>query len=237
MDFKMDFAFLAHLDYQTSILLKLLLAAFLGGLVGIEREIHGRPAGFRTHLLVTLGACLMSVVSEHYFIKFMDFDSSSALRLDPGRVAAQIVTGIGFLGAGVILKEGTSVHGLTTAACLWVAAGIGMAIGVGLYLPGMFVTLLSLLSLLVLKRLERFIKKDRYRTLTVTAAEGAVNRETLVDILKNHGLRLVDFSVDLDCEKQEVSFELVAVQQERIPGAELIDSIAALEQVKRVIFR
>ena len=148
----MDFQPFSGFDYQTTILLKLLLAAFLGALVGLERDIHGRPAGFRTHLLVTVGACLMAVVSEHYFIKFSSYDSSSALRLDPGRVAAQIVTGIGFLGAGVILKDGQTVRGLTTAACLWVAAGIGMAIGVGLYLPGIMVTLLSLLSLLEIGR-------------------------------------------------------------------------------------
>lgn len=233
----MDFPFLSGLDYQTTILLKLLLAAFLGGLVGLEREVHGRPAGFRTHLLVTVGACLMAVISEHYFIKYSSYDSSSALRLDPGRVAAQIVTGIGFLGAGVILKDGPSVRGLTTAACLWVAAGIGMAIGAGLYLPGIVVTMLSLLSLMVLKRLERFFKKDRYRTLVINAAEGSLSRDELITILDEHGLRLVDFAMDRDCEKAEVRFDLVVVQPEGLPGVELANTIAELDQVKRVRFR
>ncbi len=224
-------------DYQTTILAKLLLAAFLGGLLGLEREVHGRPAGFRTHLLVTVGACLMAVVSEHYFYKFGIYDSSSAIRLDPSRVAAQIVTGIGFLGAGVILKEGQSVRGLTTAACLWVTAGIGMAIGAGLYLPGIAVALLSLVSLLVLKRLERLFKKDRYRTLIVNAVEGALTRETLLDVLDEQGLRLVDFAVDRDCEKSEIRFDLVFVQPEGLPGVELANRIAELDQVKRVRVR
>ncbi len=233
----MDFPLLAGLEYQTTILLKLLLAAFLGALVGLEREVHGRPAGFRTHLLVTVGACLMTVISEHYFIKFNSFDSSSALRLDPGRVTAQIVTGIGFLGAGVILKDGQTVRGLTTAACLWVAAGIGMAIGVGLYLPGIVVTLLSLLSLLVLKRFERFFRRDRYRTMIINAAEGSLSRSELITILDEHGLRMVDFSMDRDCVNGEVRFDIVVVQPENVPGEELANTIAELDQVNRVRFR
>lgn len=233
----MDYAFFSELDYQSTILLKLLVAAFLGGLVGLERELHGRPAGFRTHLLVTMGACLMTVISEHYFIKYGAYDSSSALRLDPGRIAAQIVTGIGFLGAGVILKEGQSVRGLTTAACLWVAAGIGMAIGTGLYIPGIMVTLLSLLSLLVLKRIEYFIKKDRYRTLIVNAAEGSLTRQKLLSILEDHGLRLIDFAMDRDCQNKEIKFELSVVQSGSFSCVELTNAIAELDQVTRVRFR
>ena len=233
----MDFSFFLELDYQSTILLKLLIAAFLGGLVGLERELHGRPAGFRTHLLVTMGACLMTVISEHYFIKYNVYDSSSALRLDPGRIAAQIVTGIGFLGAGVILKEGQSVRGLTTAACLWVAAGIGMAIGTGLYIPGIMVTLLSLLSLLVLKRIEYFVKKDRYRTLIVNAAEGSLTRQKLLSILEEHGLRLVDFAMDRDCQNEEIKFELSIIQSGSFSCVELTNAIAELDQVTRVRFR
>ncbi len=233
----MEYQFMAGIDYQTTMLLKLLLAAFLGALVGLEREVHGRPAGFRTHLLVTVGACLMAVVSEHYFVKYGAYDNNSALRLDPSRVAAQIVTGIGFLGAGVILKDGQTVRGLTTAACLWVAAGIGLAVGVGLYLPALVVTLLSLLSLMVLKRFERYFRKDRYRTLIVNAAEGSLSREALLAILKEHRIRMVDFAMDRDCVSGEVRFDLVVVQPENVPGLELANTIAELDQVKRVRFR
>ena len=130
-----------------------------------------------------------------------------------------------------------SGSGLTTAACLWVAAGIGMAIGVGLYLPGIAVTLLSLLSLLFLKRTERFFKKDRYRTVIINAADGSLSRDELVKILDEHGLRMVDFAMDRDCENGEVRFDLVVVQPENVPGVELANAIAALDQVKRVRFR
>jgi putative Mg2+ transporter-C (MgtC) family protein len=233
----MDLQLFAGLDYQTTILLKLLLASFLGALVGLEREVHGRPAGFRTHLLVTVGACLMTLVSEHYFIKYSGHDSASALRIDPGRVAAQIVTGIGFLGAGVILKDGQTVRGLTTAACLWVAAGTGMAIGVGFYIPAIAVTLLSLLSLVFLKRFEGLFRKDRYRTLIIDTAEDTLSRRELIDILDEHGLRLVDFAMDRDCVNGEVRFDLVVVQPEGVPGVKLANIIAEMDRVKRVRFR
>jgi len=100
--------------------LRLLLAGVLGGLIGYEREAHGRPAGLRTHILVCLGAAMFTIVSSAY----------SGQNADPGRVASQIVTGIGFLGAGTIIRQGSIVRGLTTAASLWTTAAIGMAVGV-----------------------------------------------------------------------------------------------------------
>ena len=117
--------------------LRLVLAGVLGGLIGAEREWRGKVAGTRTHLLVALGAALMLLVSRH------GFDGHG----DPSRVAAQIVSGIGFIGAGAIMVDRHSVHGLTTAAGIWVAAGIGMASAAGLYLLAVVTTVLSLLGL------------------------------------------------------------------------------------------
>ena len=105
-------------NYEIDIFVKLILAAIAGGLIGLEREKHGRPAGLRTNLLVSVGACAMMIVSEAFYLKYGMLNVDSAVRFDPSRVAAQIVVGIGFLGAGVILKEGASVRGLTTAASL-----------------------------------------------------------------------------------------------------------------------
>ena len=122
--------------YEIDILVKLILAAVAGGLVGLERERHGRPAGLRTNILVSVGACAMMIISEAFYLKYGMLDTESAVRFDPSRVAAQIVTGIGFLGAGVILKEGISVRGLTTAASLWVVASLGMAFGMGHFTLG-----------------------------------------------------------------------------------------------------
>jgi putative Mg2+ transporter-C (MgtC) family protein len=118
-------------------MLRLVLAGVLGGLIGAEREYRGKVAGTRTHLLVALGSALMLLVSQH------GFDGQG----DPGRVAAQIVSGIGFIGAGAIMVDRKSIHGLTTAAGIWVAAGIGMAVAAGLYALAVTTTVLALIGL------------------------------------------------------------------------------------------
>jgi putative Mg2+ transporter-C (MgtC) family protein len=127
----------------------LLVASLLGGLIGLERDIHGREAGLRTHLLVSLGAAVFMILSEQ--VARMSTGTFS----DPGRIAAQIVTGIGFLGAGAIIKAGVNVRGLTTAACLWTVAAVGMAAGAGSYVLAAVTTVIALICLILLKRFER----------------------------------------------------------------------------------
>src|SRR5919108_2868292 len=108
------------MDFTAEIIGRLLLASLLGGLIGLEREVHGRPAGFRTHLLVSLGACLFVATSLEFYRLYGNFSGIGPVGVDPGRVAAQVVVGIGFIGAGAIIREGSSIRGLTTAACLWI---------------------------------------------------------------------------------------------------------------------
>ncbi|MDP3729818.1 MAG: MgtC/SapB family protein [bacterium] len=133
---------------------RLFLAAFLGSLVGIEREIAKKPAGIRTHALVALGAALFSVVSY----------SVVGDTVDPTRIAAQIVTGVGFLGAGMIIFHQSRVQGLTTAAGMWIAAAIGMATGFGMYLIGIFTAVLTVLIFIVMWPIEEhFLKKISHR--------------------------------------------------------------------------
>ena len=115
--------------------MRLLVAAGLGGAIGLERELRDHEAGFRTHLLVSLGACVFTLVSAYAWTDWT-FSQRSGVVFDPTRIAAQIVTGIGFLGAGAIIVRGISVRGLTTAATLWVVAAIGMAAGTGYYAVG-----------------------------------------------------------------------------------------------------
>src|SRR6478736_7247713 len=133
------------LDIQLALTIRLIGAAVLGAAIGVEREIHSHPAGTRTHLLVSVGSALFTEVSIYGFTGITN--AGQLAPVDPSRVAAQIVTGIGFLGAGAILKYGTSVRGLTTAASLWTAAAIGMAAGAGEWLiaaVGTFITIFSL---------------------------------------------------------------------------------------------
>ncbi len=147
----------------TEALLRLLAAAALGGLIGFERELRDHEAGFRTHLIVSLGACVFTLVSAYAWTDWT-FSTASGVVFDPTRIAAQIVTGIGFLGAGAIIVRGISVRGLTTAATLWVVAAIGMAAGTGYYTVSVGAAVLVLVSLGPLKLVSsRFVSRVRLR--------------------------------------------------------------------------
>jgi putative Mg2+ transporter-C (MgtC) family protein len=128
------------------VLARLGLAAALGAAVGAERELREREAGIRTHLLVGIGAALFTLVSAYGFHDFLT-SGTNLVRSDPTRIAAQIVTGIGFLGAGAIVRDGLSVRGLTTAGSLWVVAAVGMAAGAGYYWPAVVTTAITIFAL------------------------------------------------------------------------------------------
>lgn len=145
---------------QLETVLLLLEAAFLGALIGFERERNNQPAGLRTHIILCLGSALIMVVSQRV--------AAGGAAYDPGRIAAQVVSGIGFLGAGAILRMGASVRGITTAASIWTSAGIGLAVGARLHLEAVAATSILLLSLTVLKWLERrFFGRRRFRILEI----------------------------------------------------------------------
>jgi putative Mg2+ transporter-C (MgtC) family protein len=136
---------------QIDILIRLLVAAAIGMAIGAERELHEHAAGLRTHMLVAVGSCLFTIVSAYGFEAY-------STTTDPSRVAAQIVTGIGFLGAGAILREGISIRGLTTAASLWVVAAIGMAVGLGLFWAGGLAAGITVVSLWALRPFRRVLR-------------------------------------------------------------------------------
>jgi putative Mg2+ transporter-C (MgtC) family protein len=141
------------------ILMRLGLSLLFSGLIGLERQIHRRSAGLRTHILVSLGSCLIMLTSLHIFDIY-----KNQVALDPTRIAAGVITGIGFLGAGAIIREREGVKGLTTAASLWVVAGIGLAMGCGFYSAGLYTTVLVLISLVFLRQLEnKILGKDEGR--------------------------------------------------------------------------
>lgn len=187
---------------------KLLIASALGGIIGWERERRGRPAGLRTHLLVCIGVTLMMVVSEHIFEKYKTFAADSIMRVDPGRIAAQVVTGIGFLGAGTIMRFKTTVRGLTTAASLWVVAGIGLAVGSSCYLPAILTTLITVFALYLGPLFERGIRRDLYRTITVCVSGTEPNFTSITDVLKNNSMELQHYEFERDLEKNEVRYSI-----------------------------
>ena len=222
---------------ELAIAVKLLLAAIAGAIIGLEREKHGRPAGLRTHLLVALGACLMMVISESFPLKYAGADASGALRIDPARTAAQIISGIGFLGAGVILKEGVSVRGLTTAASLWMVAGLGMAFGMGLVVPAVVSTGIALVSLIFLQRLEQVLKKDRYLYLSVVARQRDELMAEIEGIVAAHALRIANIESDLDLIEGRVHLHFIITQHHRRIGQEITREIRKIEGVERIRFK
>jgi putative Mg2+ transporter-C (MgtC) family protein len=136
------------------LLLRILLAALLGGTIGFQHEIHGRPAGLRTHMLVALASALFMIVSTQY-VFYQHFDGNELAKADPSRIAAQVVSGSGFLAGGVILHSGVTIQGLTTAAGLWLVVAIGLCAGGGMYWEGISATLLGVTTLEVLRRFEK----------------------------------------------------------------------------------
>lgn len=139
-------------DMETAI--RLLMAAFLGGLIGLERESHGKDAGVRTYALVSLGSALMMIVSIQIYEVYKGVGGG----VDPSRIAAQVVSGIGFLGAGAIIREHQAggIKGLTTAAGIWAASGIGLSCGMGLYHPAILTTIFALSILILFSKVDRF---------------------------------------------------------------------------------
>lgn len=172
--------------------LKLLIAATFGGLIGVERQIQGQTAGFRTQLLVCLGACLFTIVS----IRFHEIYGGTG---DPARISAQIVVGIGFLGAGAILRHGEYVRGLTTAATLWAVSAIGIAVGLGEYPIASFATFLALANLIVLKHVEHLLPQDRYSTITIKL-RGADELD-MEKLAQGYGIKVLGSKTDFSKEK------------------------------------
>lgn len=188
------------------IALRLTLACLMGAAIGIERESLGRPAGLRTYTLVCVGSCLAMIISLYMGFQYGHIGGNT----DPGRIAAQVISGIGFLGAGTILRDGNSISGLTTAAGLWVAACIGLAVGAGLYVPAIVCTVLVLVVLLLFVKVEeKYSGLRQYKKFIVISENkfGQIGRygTSLGDL----GILIKNISMDNSSEEQlELQFTL-----------------------------
>ncbi len=209
-------------------LLRLALAAGLGGAIGFERELRDRYAGLRTHLLVSLGAALFTLVSVY---AWTDFKFGSGVAYDPTRIAAQVVTGIGFLGAGAIIRQGVSVHGLTTAATLWMAAAIGMTSATGSYSVAALATAVTLIALWPLRIFERrYI--DRVRSgsahIVVDLKLGS-DAASVLRYLESERAALVGVQVRDEEGRRKVTADVELARDVRM--VEIINGLLALEGV------
>jgi putative Mg2+ transporter-C (MgtC) family protein len=166
------------LSQDVELIVRILVGTALGGVIGYERDIHGRPAGLRTHSLVALASATFMVVSTH-LAYFQGYHQGDFTEIDGSRIAASVVSGIGFLAGGAILRQGLSIQGLTTAAGLWLVAAIGLCAGAGMYVESVTATVIGVAALTILRRFED--KDDRIRRrLLLTLTEAAVATDALV---------------------------------------------------------
>jgi putative Mg2+ transporter-C (MgtC) family protein len=205
-DITMDFAWSA---WTAKAIVRLLMAAVLGAVIGVEREQHGRSAGLRTHLLVSLGAALAMTVSLHFGVVYAA--KGGSIQVDPARLAYGVMAGIGFLGAGAIIHYGAGVRGLTTAASLWCAAAIGLASGFGMFLVAFVATVVVVFALAVLDFVDRLIPVKATRRLTVVVpdtSDEAVRRYR--HLLGKAGAKVVnvDFTRDFEKSQAVITFRL-----------------------------
>ncbi|HYH04509.1 MAG TPA: MgtC/SapB family protein [Bacillota bacterium] len=207
------------------IILRLLLSTVLAGFVGLERESHGRPAGLRTHILVSLGSCLMMIISIYGF--------PGAAR-DPFRLAAQVVSGIGFLGAGTILREGLTIKGLTTAASLWVVSGIGLAIGCGLYFPGLVGIIFAVLTLISLEIIEKKLFNSKSISLTIV-----LDAQTSTDLIKfcaKLGVSIKHLELEFFPDQQKHVYEML-IDPNHLSRDQVLTEFTKVDGVKNLVWK
>jgi putative Mg2+ transporter-C (MgtC) family protein len=213
------------------VFLRLVLAGVLGGAIGAERELRDREAGFRTHLLVSMGAALFTLVSAYAWADWR-FSTPNGLVFDPTRIAAQIVTGIGFLGAGAIIRQGLSVRGLTTAATLWTVAAIGMAAGTGYYWAAVVTTVLVLFALWPLRLLAHraFVRLRAEEGRLVVDLRPGEAAGVLVTALEQTGARLRSLQFDEEDGRRRVLADV-----ELLPGTQPARLVTLLMDQEEVL--
>jgi putative Mg2+ transporter-C (MgtC) family protein len=194
---------------EVVIVVRVLTALAVGALIGVERSFHGRPAGFRTHTLVCLASSLLMLVTV-YQNEWMTVVPLDAIRTDPTRMAQGIMTGIGFLGAGVIFKEGLSVRGLTTAASIWVTAAIGILLGIGFYLPATLGAVATLAVLSVFRFIEHRLPGEFYAQHSLTFDRTAVmSEDDLRRLIGEHGFTVANLSYRLSDGGRRFEYSMV----------------------------
>ena len=186
------------MDLDAELILRIVVGMLLGGVIGYERDIHGRPAGLRTHAVVALASATFTVVSTH-LVFFQNYTAGGVTEVDGSRIAASVVSGIGFLAGGAILRNGITVQGLTTAAGLWLVAAIGMCAGAGMYVESVAATVVGIAALTLLRRFEDKDNRVR-RRLAVTISDGATTADALLT-----KFRARDVLATLECCSKDTS--------------------------------
>ncbi|MHB8087363.1 MAG: MgtC/SapB family protein [Anaerolineaceae bacterium] len=215
---------------ELEIIIRLGIAAALGMLVGFERERQNQPAGLRTHTILAIGSCLAMTISINIAMQFTAFVPNG----DPGRLAAQVISGIGFLGAGAILRYGTSVKGLTTATSLWTIAVVGLAIGAGHYVAGLATTAMLLIILVLLNVLEKkWIHSYETVNISVSAHANPALVEDLLDLFSKMKKKVLSVTVENDITTNMHSVTLVVKTMEKDPMIDIRDGLKTIDGVTK----
>ncbi|MFD1363496.1 MgtC/SapB family protein [Lentibacillus salinarum] len=211
-------------DNFTIMMVRILIALILSGLIGFERELKNHSAGFRTHILVGVGACLMMLLSLYGFEIFIGaYDN---IRFDPARIPSYVISGIGFLGAGTIIVNGMTIRGLTTAASIWTVAGLGLVVGAGMYGAAVFTTLIILLSLVFLNNFEKLFRKGRLHLIEITALPG-LQINQVISILESHSIAIRQVEI----ERIDVGVRKIIV---KIEPDKYLDQLALFEDISKI---
>jgi len=214
---------------DTEVIIRLFLGAVIGGIIGFERESHGRAAGFRTQLIVCVASVLIMLISENYYFNIST--SNPALRIDPARISAGALIGVGFLGAGVIIKSGFAIRGLTTAASIWIVSAIGLAVGAGLYLEGIATCIITIIALMALRTMEKRIKVLRYAIITVSTPLSEDRENTITSMLLNHGFHIHSVNYERTAAKSERIYSFTVSSRDRDAAKQLFSELGAMDFV------
>lgn len=208
------------------LIVRILVGAVLGGIIGLERDIHGRPVGFRTYMIVSMAAATFMVISAH-FVFYQHYSEGAHVEVDVSRIAASVVSGIGFLAGGAILRTGITIQGLTTAAALWLVTAIGMCAGSGMYALAIAVTVMGLLALGLLRLFEGKHAAGYRRIICLELSGGLGSLQRVLDQIAGIGIVFTEFNYNkaVADNKVEVTFEA------RVrPGVGMQELIQKIEQ-------
>jgi putative Mg2+ transporter-C (MgtC) family protein len=216
-------------------IIKLFLAAVVGGIIGFERETHGQAAGLRTNVLVCTGGCLLMMLSLHIAHIFRDVNmTESVIRLDPARIASYAIASMGFLGAGAIITGKGTVKGLTTAASMWLVTAIGLAIGAGFFVPALTSMFLSLIVLYGFRRIKQHLPKDEHTLLTLVFDQAPGPMERIKSILTNNNIIINFINYHLDQRQNIVTYKLRLQSKMDIPWGHLVSEMRKAGELREM---
>jgi putative Mg2+ transporter-C (MgtC) family protein len=216
---------------DSTILIRLFLSFILGGLIGWERESRRQPAGLRTHMLICLGATLLMLVSIFIPQTFKSFQNG-----DPGRIAAQVVSGIGFLGAGAIFRLGINVRGLTTAATIWVVAAVGLAVGAGVYAGAIIATIFILFTLIIIDKIEnRLFPAQHMKILQIHFQSKKIETDEVFAVMDKYKIKVQSMNMLQSVDKAQVKLKFIVRIPHSVELKKLYKDLNCIDSVRQIM--